>query len=230
MFMADYSLLMRAADWSPVQKSVYTEIADRIVRMGPRGRRMIALDGRPGTGKSELAIELRTALARADVTSFVASVSDFKNVRAVRERQGRDSVAGCYDDTYNLSELKRNLLEPFMLGGSTAFVLASYDSVSEQFVEPDWTTTGADAILLVEGEFLARPALTRLWHGFVRVEAADAVRGARMAKRDGAHPLVTHPSHDRREKANAHYERLCDPIARADLVVDNSDWERPAIR
>lgn len=228
--MADYSLLMRAADWSPTQKSVYTEIADRIVSMGPRGRRMIALDGRPGTGKSELALELRTALARAEVTSFVASVSDFKNVRAVRERQGPGSVAGYYDDTYNLSELKRNLLEPFMLGGSTAFVLASYDAETEQFAEPDWTTTGTNAILLVEGEFLARPALARNWHGFIRVEAADAVRGARMAKRDGAHPVVAHPSHAQRESANEHYERLCDPVGKADLVIDNSDWEHPAVR
>ncbi|MGO1391891.1 hypothetical protein [Agrococcus casei] len=228
--MDDYSLLMRAADWNTTQKSVYTEIAERILRGNSRGRRMIALDGRPGVGKSLLAIELRVALARAGATSFVASMSDFKNERAVRERQGRDSATGYYDDTYNLSELKRNLIEPFLLGGSTAFVLDAYDAHAEQFVEPDWTTTGPDAILLVEGEFLARPALSRLWHGFIRVEAADAVRGSRMAKRDGAHPIVTHPSHAQREQANAHYESICDPVSRADIVFDNSDWESPVIR
>lgn len=228
--MPDYSLLMRAADWSATQKSVYTEIAERILSGNSKGRRMIALDGRPGTGKSELAIELKTALARAEVTSFVASMSDFKNPGQVRRRQGSDSVEGYYDDTYNLSELKRNLLEPFMLGGSTGFVLSAYDAKAEQFVEPDWTTTGRDAILFVEGEFLARPALTRQWHGFIRVEAADEVRGARLAARDGSHPLVKHSSNRQREEANARYEELFDPFGRADIVVDNSDWGSPAIR
>ena len=228
--MPDYALMMRAADWTPQQRSVYTEIAALFLSSSSRGRRMLAIDGRGGVGTSRLAHELRVAFARADVTSFAASVTDFKNPRAVRERQGVHAAAGYYDDTYNLSELKRNLLEPFMLGGSASFVLQSYDSVAEAAVEPDWESAGSDAVLIVEGEFLARPALTGLWHGFLRVEAADAVRGSRLHARDGAHPLLSDPSHAQREAAHAHYERVAEPFSRADMLLDNSDWGSPVLR
>lgn len=228
--MPDYALMMRAADWTPQQRAVYTEIVERFLARFPRGRRMLAIDGRGGSGTSRLSHELRVAFARAETTSFAASVTDFKQVRSVRERQGADSVIGYYDDTYNLSELKRNLLEPFMLGGSASFVLRSYDAETESFVEPDWESTGRDAVLIVEGEFLARPALTSSWHWFLRVEAADDVRGARLQARDGSHPLLTHPSHARREAAHDHYERVADPFARADLLLDNTDWGSPVLR
>lgn len=228
--MADYALMMRAADWTPQQRTVYTEIVARFLQRFPRGRRMLAIDGRGGVGTSRLAQELRVAFARAETTSFVASTTDFKNVRAVRERQGPESVAGRYDDTYNLSELKRNLLEPFMLAGSASFVLQAYDAETESYVEPDWESTGQHAVLIVEGEFLARPALRESWHWFLRVEAADAVRGSRLQARDGSHPLMTHASHALREAAHDLYERTADPFSRADLLLDNSDWGSPVLR
>lgn len=227
--MPDYALMMRAADWTPEQRTVYTEIAQRFLKRHPRGRRMLAVDGRNGVGKSRLAQELRVAFAREEVASFSASLADFMNVRRVRERQGATSVRGYYDDTYNLSELKRSLLEPFMMGGSTSFVLKSYDAETESYVEPDWESCGTNAVLIVEGEFLARPALTNLWHGFLVVEAADEVRGSRLQARDGAHPLITHSSHDRAQAAHGYYEDTASPFDRADMLLDNSDWQRPIL-
>ncbi|HIY67115.1 MAG TPA: hypothetical protein H9830_12670 [Candidatus Agrococcus pullicola] len=227
--MPDYALMMRAADWTQEQRTVYTEIAQRFLARNPRGRRMLAVDGRNGVGKSRLAEELRVAFARAEVTSFAASMGDFLNVRRVRERQGPASARGYYDDTYNLSELKRALLEPFMMGGSTSFVLKSYDAETESYVEPDWESSGQNAVLIVEGEFLARPALRDLWHGFLLVEAADDVRGPRLQARDGAHPLISHSSHGLAQQAHAYYEEAAAPFDRADMLLDNSDWQRPIL-
>lgn len=227
--MPDYALMMRAADWTADQRSVYTEIVRRFLARQPRGRRMLAVDGRNGVGKSRLAEELRVAFARAEVESFTASLSDFMNVRRVRQRQGATSARGYYDDTYNLSELRRALIDPFMMGGSTSFVLKSYDAETESYVDPEWESCGTNAVLIVEGEFLARPALTNLWHGFLLVDAADEVRGSRLQARDGAHPLVTHSSHERAQAAHTYYEESAQPFERADMLLDNTDWQQPQL-
>ena len=47
--MVDSALLMRAASWTPEQKDLYTRLTELMVRRNPRGRRLVAVEGRDGT-------------------------------------------------------------------------------------------------------------------------------------------------------------------------------------
>ncbi len=225
--MADQQLLMQAASWTPEQKALYTEVARVVQARSPRGRRILAVDGRDGVGKTHFADALHVAFARAGVQSFRASLDDFHQPRERRHRQGRDSWKGYYEDAYDLELVDRVLLQPFRMGGSTGFMTKAFDLETDAPVEMDWRTAGPDAVLILDGVFLLRPAFRGRWHFVVRLEASDAERGARLQRRDGAHPLVSHPSHDRYRLAHEHYEALAGPVRAADMVIDTTDVRAP---
>lgn len=225
--MVDRALLMRAASWTPEQKELYTRLTELMLRRNPSGRRLIAVEGRDATGKTRFADALQVAFARAEVEAFRASVDDFHRPQAFRYRQGRDSSKGYYEDAFDIELLDRVLLQPFRMGGSTGFMTRAFDLRRDAPVEMEWLTAGPDAVLIVDGVFLQRPALQGKWHSVVYLEANDRVRGERLRARDGAHPDVAHASHARYREAHDHYERTAAPRGTATFVVDNSDWRKP---
>ncbi|MCR8671170.1 uridine kinase [Agrococcus sp. HG114] len=225
--MVDRALLMKAASWSPEQKALYTDLVDQLLRRNPRGRRLIAVEGRDGVGKTRFADALQVAFARAGVEAFRASADDFHRPQAFRYRQGRDSPKGYYEDAFDTELLDRVLLHPFRMGGSTGFVTRAFDLRTDTPLEMEWETAGPDVVLIVDGVFLQRPALAGKWHAVVHLEADPRVRGERLRARDGAHPDVEHPSHRRYREAHDLYERAVDPRRKAAFIVDNSDWRRP---
>lgn len=225
--MADSALLMRAASWTPEQKQLYTRLAELMVRRNPRGRRLVAVEGRDGVGKTRFADALQVAFARAGVEAFRASADDFHRPQAFRYRQGRDSPKGYYEDAFDTELLDRVLLHPFRMGGSTGFMTRAFDLHRDAPVEMEWESAGPDAVLLVDGVFLQRPALKGKWHAVVYLEADDRVRGERLRARDGAHPDVHHASHRRYREAHDLYERAHGPRRTATFIVDNSDWRKP---
>ncbi|WP_413316389.1 uridine kinase [Agrococcus sp. 1P02AA] len=225
--MVDSALLMRAASWTPEQKELYTRLTELMLRRTPRGRRLIAVDGRDAAGKTHFADALQVAFARAGVEAFRASTDDFHRPQAFRYRQGRHSPKGYYEDAFDIELLDRVLLQPFRMGGSTGFMTRAFDLHRDASVEMEWQTTGPDAVLIVDGVFLQRPALAGKWHAVVFLEADDRTRGERMRARDGAHPDVQHPSHARYREAHDLYERAHTPRANATFVVDTSDWRKP---
>lgn len=225
--MVDRSLLMRAASWTPEQKELYTRVVDQLQRRSPRGRRIIGIDGRDAVGKTHFADALQVAFARAGVEAFRASVDDFHRSQAFRYRQGRDSPKGYYEDAFDVELLDRVLLQPFRMGGSTGFQTAAFDLARDQPVEMEWRTAGPDAVLLVDGVFLQRPALAGKWHASLFLIADDRVRGERLRARDGAHPDVAHESHRRYREAHDRYEREQRPASKATMIIDTTDWRKP---
>ena len=225
--MVDSALLMRAASWTPEQKQLYTQLAELMLRRNPSGRRLVAVEGRDGTGKTHFADALQVAFARAGVEAFRASVDDFHRPQAFRYRQGRDSPKGYYEDAFDTELLDRVLLHPFRMGGSTGFQTAAFDLRRDAPIEMAWQTAGPDAVLIVDGVFLQRPALAGKWHAVVYLEANDRVRRERMRARDGAHPDIGHASHRRYREAHDLYERTVRPRGKALAIVDNSDWRWP---
>ena len=74
------------------------------------GRRLFAVDGVDGSGKSTFANDLAAVIQEAPV--IVIHADDFLNLRAVRHRRGRDSPEGFWLDTYDYEALHRDVLVP----------------------------------------------------------------------------------------------------------------------
>ena len=207
--------------WTPQKKDVLEALAADILHNYSRGRVIVAVDGVDGAGKSHFAADLVHALEKAGHAAFVASIDGFHRPRAERYAQGEDSPKGFYEDSYDYSTFRRVLVEPFRLGGSTAFVTAAFDHRADAQVEPKWLTAPADAILVVEGIFLHRPELRGLWNYSIWLDVPAAVAEQRLVDRDG--PSGVGARYVGGQKLYAKEK----PSSRATAIIDNADFEHP---
>jgi uridine kinase len=176
------------------------------------GRRIVAIDGMEGAGKTTYADRLARSITGVAVVR--ASIDGFHHPRAVRYRLGRDSPEGCYRDSYDYAMFRRLLIDPFRAGES--FALAAFDHSTDAAVPVDWRSAPADALLIVDGVFLNRPELRALWDYSVYLDVDRATAERRMLERDGAsEPTV------RYSDAQQLYQREADPAGAASVVVDN---------
>jgi uridine kinase len=85
------------------------EIATRTVPTRPA---RVAVDGITAAGKTTFADELAALLGGIGAHVVRVSMDGFHHPRAVRDRQGRASPNGYYEDAYDLAGLRRHLLDP----------------------------------------------------------------------------------------------------------------------
>jgi len=182
------------------------ELVGAIRRGAPVGRVVVAVDaGSGGGGESSggvpFADDLALVFREAGADTFRASLGGFHNSRAFRTRRGPETPEGYYRDGYDYGTLRRVLLDPFRMGGSTGFQTSAYDAARDQPVESHWLTAGQDAVLVLDGEFPLRPSLRSEWTASVLLtnvpQAPVYVEDARPA--DVATYLVddSEPSHPR---------------------------------
>lgn len=204
--------------------TVLDGLADAILDAYGKGRTLVAVDGLDGSGRGAFADDLAVSLGRGGHAVFRARLTDFLRPRAQRYARGDDSAEGYYLDAFDYDALRRVLVEPFRLGGSTAFVTAFFDADRDVQVEPAWLTGPQDAVLVVDGPFVNRPELRGLWHwsAWLEVDPAQALRRSEAA--DGA----AGPS-PRHQGGQALYLADANPRARADVVIDNSDPDDPRL-
>lgn len=210
------------ARWQPDKKDVLDALASEIVTLYGSGRVVVAIDGIDGAGTTHFADDLAMALVATGRSVFRASLDDFHRSRAERHARGADSPEGYYRDSFDYSTLRRVLLEPFRLGGSTAFVTAAFDHRRDAAIPAKWRTGPQDAILIVDGVFLLRPELAGLWNFTVWIDVPREIAEQRMIDRDG-------PIEDAQRYRGGQELYLAEakPRAAASVIIDNGDFEHP---
>ena len=184
----------------------------------------VAIDGPDGAGKTILADELARLVPRA----VRASLDDFHHPRSHRYALGRTGVT-VWERSFDYAAVRRELLEPWRRGPDATYRRRWHDLVTDALVDERPRPVPADGVLLVDGVFAQRGELAGLWDLVVYVDAADGVRVARMAERDGVPAQVEHPAQRRYLEAQRIYRDSCRPRRSADLVVDNTDVRRPRV-
>ena len=180
------------------------DLADEILRQYGRGRMIVAIDGPLRSGKTVFGDDLAAVLLERGHRVFRASMEGFHRSREAQDAYGADTPERYFRYGFDESALRRVLVEPFRMGGSTAFVTAVFDPARDAWVQPKWITGPADAILVLDGRFVLRPRLAELWDvgialDGVPVDPADAIAHADSDPRelasvvvdvaDGAHPF-----------------------------------------
>ena len=207
------------------------ELRDEVRQHNRGGRVMIAVDGIDGAGKTTFADALAEVFAEDGSAVFRASIDDFHRPRAERYERGRRSPEGYYRDSYDYATFRRVLVDPFregvQTGGTTGFQLAAFDVVRDTPVESTWTTAPRDAVLIVDGIFLHRPELRRLWNWSVWLAVPIDVAYQRMALRDGSDPSPSAPANTRYRDGQELYLKEAQPRTEAAAIVDNTDLAHP---
>jgi len=180
---------------------------------------LVAVDGVDGAGKTTFCDVLAGVLRARGRSVVRASVDDFHHPRAIRRRRGRQSPEGFFHDSFDHERFVGLLLVPFAAG--KPFRRASHDLVTDEHVDAPAEVAPPSALLLVDGIFLHRDELVGHWDFSIFLDVPFAVSVARMAARDGSPPDPGDPRNRRYVEGQRLYFTACDPVRRADLVIDH---------
>ena len=208
---------------------VLSELATALAALPP-SRRVVALDGVDGAGKSVLARELAALLSPRREVHRVP-VDGFHQPSSRRHARGRTAET-FYRDSYDHTAIRERLVQPFRAGDP--WVTAVHDVEAEVALDlaPE-PAAGPDALLVVDGIFLHRPELVDLWDASVFVDVPFEVSVPRGNARFG---VVGTEAADPASEVNARYvggQRLylaeVDPASRATWVLDNTRLAAPVL-
>lgn len=199
----------------PVKGVNLSAIAAEIARMN--GRRIVAIDGVDGAGKTTFADKLAPLVAANGKPVLRASIDGFHNPRALRYQKGKDDPLGYFLDSYNYAEFQHFLITPFCAGNETVHV-ARFDHHSD-CANPTVAFVPNDAVLLIDGIFLHRDELHANWDFSLFLDIPFAETFRRMALRDGFDPDPLAASNRRYHQGQEIYLATCNPKLRATLVL-----------
>jgi uridine kinase len=183
----------------------------------------VAIDGPDAAGKTTIADQLARELERLGRSVIRASLDGFHNPRHVRYRRGALSPDGYYLDSFDLSAVRINLLEPLGPGGSLRFRTAVFDHRTDHPIDTPFQRAAPDAVLLFDGIFLMRPELDDGWDYriFVDVSPETSLRRGLSRDRSWMGPESSQRYRQRYLPAQAIYVREVNPAAKADARVMN---------
>lgn len=204
------------------------------------GRRLIAVDGASGTGKSTFADELGRTIETRGSPTVRASIDSFHRPRRERYRLGADSPIGYYRDSHDLAAVQRELLQPF-IAGTGSYRRALFDEPSDHVTDEPAEPVPAAAILVFDGLFLLRPELCEYWSlsvfltAVTRREAAwnEYLMNDLPERADlRAQEIAARTERARRSRyleGQALYEREATPDVHANFVINNDDLLHPQV-
>lgn len=224
----DMTPLRQTVEMNPRQL-VLEKVRSELPAPAPGGSVLVAVDGVDGSGKSFFADELALLAREAGRTVLRASVDDFHNPREVRYRKGRLSPEGFWLDSYDYERFVNELLLPCKAGAGAMYRRTIHDVHTELVNEAELQAVPDEAMLIVDGIFLHRNELSRYWDFSVWLDVEFENSVARMAERDGTTSDHLDERNQRYIQGQRFYISECNPAARASMVIDNNDLERPRV-
>jgi len=198
---------------TPARDAVLDEVVAHVLAF-ERPRVLVGIDGASGTGKSTFADELAARLATRGRTVVRSTTDSFHRPRAERLRRGPTSPDGFYLDSHQLGRITGEVLEPFARGEPRVRT-AAFDEPSDRAVDAFADDLPGEAVLVFDGLFLLRSELRSHWDLVVHLLAESR----RLQDRERWPRYVD---------GYQRYLDDADPLARADLVVDNDDLAAPS--
>ncbi len=189
---------------------------------------LVAVDGGDGAGKTWFADELAELLRERQRAVVRASLDDFHHPRAHRHELGRTGET-VWARSFDYRTLRRELLDPWCSGAGAAYRSRSHDLESDAYVDEPASPVPERGVLVVDGVFAQRAEVRDCWDVVVWLDVDDAERVRRVAARGGFTADVRDRDQRRYLEAQAIYRAAADPVRSADLVVDNSDVDRPVV-
>lgn len=215
----------------PARAAVIEHVADLVARLGDR-RVRVAVDGRTAAGKTTFGHELAAAVAARGRVVLRASLDDFKRPWSESHRYDRTSGEGYYRNAFDHPAIHRLLLDPAAPGGSGAVTLCSIDPITQVDHRATVVDLPDDGVLVVDGVFALRDELVGAWDLAVWLEIDAALSLRRGVDRDAGpdgREEVEALHRDRYLAAEQLYIGEVDPVARADVVIDNTELDAPRL-
>lgn len=213
------------------RKILIKRLGERIYQQNRSHPLKVAIDGIDAAGKTTLADELARYLSQYDREVIRVSEDNFHNPASVRKAQGDLSPQGFYQDSFNDETLIQYVLEPLSPDGNKLYRTSGFNLKMDESSPSSVKRAMVDAILLVDGIFLLRPALIRYWDLSIYLDISCENSIIRGTLRD---TNLLEPSTKTERRYRRRYipgQKLylseAHPLDRADIIIDNNVIEDP---
>jgi uridine kinase len=217
-----------------IRQHVLGELADRILALRLDHPTRVGIDGHSAAGKTTLADELATTLrTKAARPVLRVTIDHFKRHVDLRTQYPPGSPESYYFEMFDVDAIRDELLAPLGPGGNRRYRTQIMDFSGRMPIDSGVHVTSDDAILVADGGFLQKPALSRHWdlRVYLHIEVADVLH--RGTIRDQAWMDSAEAAAERYRSYYIPGEGLylaeIRPAERADIVIDNRDFEAPRI-
>ncbi|HEY5095710.1 MAG TPA: hypothetical protein VII69_11380 [Candidatus Eremiobacteraceae bacterium] len=175
----------------------------------------VALDGRSGAGKSNLAAAIAVALGGS-----VVDADDFFTNGPDAEWEARSTEAKVAD-ALDWRRLRAQALEPLLAGQVASW--HPFNFLTRIGLDDRLETCAPSAVIILDGAYCSRPELADLIDFSVLVEAQDEVRQKRLIAREGEDFMRSW--HAIWDAAEDHYFAHVRPRESFDLIVTSDSEE-----
>lgn len=218
---------------STLRTEMLDALAKRIVEIRP-SRARVVVDGYTASGKTSLAHEIAAAVRVHGRPTLRATFDDFKKPWSDARKKGYDRVSGdgYYRNSPDFESARHLLLDPAGPDGSGVVALCGHDPLTGEDHRMTTVDAPRDAVLIVDSVFGMRPEYDDCWDVRIWVDVPSEVALARGIERDA-------PSEGKNEAERLHRDRYhvgeqiyveeVDPKAKADVVIDNTDYANPVV-
>lgn len=218
---------------APARRALLEELAADVDALSPRRLRVV-VDGLTGAGKTTFGHELAAALRRRGRPTARACLDDFKHPWSHARQHGYDRLSGpgYYRNAHDLEAAVTLLLRPAGPDGSGRVVLCAHDPLTGADHRSTAVDLPAGAVLVVDSVFALRPELDPWWDLRVWLEVDPELaleRGVRRDQDREGRQEALRLHRDRYRAAERLYLDEVDPLALADVVVDNDDVDVPRV-
>lgn len=191
---------------------------------------VVGVNGIDTSGKTIFTESLDRFLTSKERRVQVINLDDFHNPRHIRNT-GDDPVTACYHKGFDIDTLVRRLLVPLRENKEYSVSLTLLDLLSDRYeVEKSFSFTKG-TIVLLEGVYLFRKELAPYIDYKIFLDTPFQESRRRAAARDiprfGADIMRRYD--EKYFPAQALYLESYPPRDVADMIIDNVNWEYPAI-
>ena len=210
-----------------MMNKVIAEAANQICGLKKANRALIVgINGVDTSGKTDFAIKLEEELSKRGHEILIVQAKDFYNPKSYRY-SSVDEVENYYNRTISFRRLIHEVLEPIKSEGAMNREVLLLDVETDQYSIVKRYVADQSTIVLVEGRFLFRKKLNDYFDYkiFLNISFDEMIKRAETIDmpRIGNRKDVMERFEKKCVLAQKYYIDQCDPVGRADFVIDATD-------
>jgi uridine kinase len=218
---------------SGARKELVDALSRRIVAIRPTRLRVV-VDGYTASGKTSFGHELAAAIRERGRPTMRATFDDFKKPWSDAHERGYDRLSGegYYRNAPDFENARKLLLGPAGPEASGTVALCAHDPLTGEDHRGVTIDAPRDAVIIVDSVFGMRPEYDDFWDYRIWIDvppelalARGIARDAELEGWDGAERV----HRDRYHVAVQIYVTEVNPKAKADAIIDNTDYANPVV-
>jgi len=217
-----------------MRQKVLEETAKRIHKINLHHPIRVGIDGVSASGKTTFADDLATYLEALGRNVIRASIDGFHNTPQVRYQQGKYSINGYIEDSFNYDAVIDHVLEPLGPEGELKYKKSQYDFVASEETKQTHEIACSNSVLLFDGVMLFNDSISHHFDYKIYVDASFDTIMERAIERDserlGGKEEMIKKYNNRYIPGQQLYISKHKPHKKADLIIDNNNYEAPLFK